>query len=431
MRVYRAAWLLPVTAPPIRDGWVAVEDGRVVAVGTSTDDARGLARGPIEHADLGDAVILPALVNAHTHLELSWLRGRVGPAASFMGWVSGMMRERLQSADGRDQAYVRSAMSAALDEMRAGGTGLAGDISNALAHLDVLDGSGIGGLVFHEVIKFRAAAAPEFVDEARRRIESAGAGSRWTLALAPHAPYSVAPSVFRALASARRLLREPRMSVHVAESPEEVEFIGRGSGGWPDVLKRLGAWDPDWRAPRCSPVAYLDRLGFWDERTLAVHAVHASEADLAILASRGVTLVTCPRSNAWVGAGVPPVEAFYRSGARVAVGTDSLASVADLNLFAELAALRAIAPGVGPAELLRSATLSGAEALGFGETDGALEPGRRASLIAVAVPPGMSDVEEYLVSGIEPEKVRWIGQDGVLPCARRPALTAGTGNGTP
>jgi cytosine/adenosine deaminase-related metal-dependent hydrolase len=126
-----------------------------------------------------------------------------------------------------------------------------------------------------------------------------------------------------------------------------------------------------------------------------------------------VTVVTCPRSNAWVGAGTPPVEAFYRSGARVAVGTDSLASVADLNLFSEIAALHRIAPGVKPADLLRSATLSGAEALGFGETHGAIAPGRRAALIAVEVPPGTTDVEEYLVSGIEPGKVRWIGRDSV------------------
>jgi imidazolonepropionase-like amidohydrolase len=94
----------------------------------------------------------------------------------------------------------------------------------------------------------------------------------------------------------------------------------------------------------------------------------------------------------------------------VAIGTDSLSSVADLNLFSELAALRRIAPGVPPADLLRSATLSGAEALGFGETHGAIARGRRAALIAVEVPPGTTDVEEYLVSGIEPGKIRWIDQ---------------------
>jgi cytosine/adenosine deaminase-related metal-dependent hydrolase len=138
--------------------------------------------------------------------------------------------------------------------------------------------------------------------------------------------------------------------------------------------------------------------------------VQASEADLAILSERGATLVTCPRSNAWVRAGAPPVEAFYRSGARVAVGTDSLTSVEDLNLFSELAALRRLAPGVKAADLLRSATLSGAEALGFGATHGAIARGRAAALIAVEVPPGTTDVEEYLVSGIEPGKVRALSE---------------------
>ena len=410
MQIYRASWVLPITAAPIRDGWVAVDGGVIAGIGGPQEEPGPIGQEAAGRIDLGDAAIMPALVNAHTHLELSWLRGRVGPAPTFLRWVSGMMRERLQSADGRDDHLVRSAMALALEEMRASGTGLVGDISNSLAHLDVLEASGLEGVVFHEVIKFRAAGADGFVEESRRRIEEAGTGGRWRLALAPHAPYSVAPEVYRALAAARPRLREARMSAHIAESPEEVEFIGRGSGGWPDLLKRLGAWDPEWRAPRCSPIEYLERLGFWDERTLAVHAVQASDEDLAVLAARGVTVVTCPRSNAWVGAGVPPVEVFYRCGARVAVGTDSLASVADLNLFSELAALRRIAPGVKAADLLRSATLSGAEALGFGDTHGAIAAGRRAALIAVEVPPGTMDVEQYLVSGIEPVKVRSIDE---------------------
>jgi cytosine/adenosine deaminase-related metal-dependent hydrolase len=410
MVIYRAAWVLPVTQPPIRDSWVAVERGLIVEVGGPHDGPGGAGGYAAERVDLGDAVIMPALVNAHTHLELSWLRGRIRPAASFLGWVSAMMRERLQSPDGRDGAFVRSATALALEEMKASGTGVVGDVSNSLAHLDVLDASGLEGVVFHEVIKFRAADADGFVDEARRRVDEANAGDRWRLALAAHAPYSVAPSVFRALAAARARLRDARMSVHVSESAEEVEFIGRGSGGWPDLLKRLGAWDPDWRAPECSPIEYLERVGFWDDKTLAVHAVQASEADLAVLASRGVTLVACPRSNAWVGAGVPPIDAFYRCGVRVALGTDSLASVDDLNLFSELAALRRLAQGVKPADLLRSATLSGAEALGVGESHGAITRGRRAALIAVEVPPGTTDVEQYLVSGIEPGKVRTLSQ---------------------
>jgi aminodeoxyfutalosine deaminase len=119
--------------------------------------------------------------------------------------------------------------------------------------------------------------------------------------------------------------------------------------------------------------------------------------------------VTCPRSNQWVGAGLPPIERFYRSGVRVAVGTDSLASVGDLNVFSELRLMRQIAPGIPAPDILASATRQGADALGFGDTLGTIEPGKRAELIAVTVPEGANDVEEYLLSGIDPDQVTWVG----------------------
>jgi cytosine/adenosine deaminase-related metal-dependent hydrolase len=120
------------------------------------------------------------------------------------------------------------------------------------------------------------------------------------------------------------------------------------------------------------------------------------------------TIVSCPRSNAHVGVGAPPLEAFYRSGAAVAFGTDSLASVADLNLFAELAEARRVAPAVPARALLHSATLAGARALRFDGELGSIEPAKRGALIAVALPDRTADVEEYLVSGIEPSQVRWL-----------------------
>jgi len=118
--------------------------------------------------------------------------------------------------------------------------------------------------------------------------------------------------------------------------------------------------------------------------------------------------VTCPRSNRWTGAGTPPIARFYASGVRVALGTDSLASVADLNLFDEMAAVREIAPDVPAGRILRSATLDGAEALGFEGEFGAITPGARAALITVRIPSGVKDVEEYLVSGIQPSDIGWL-----------------------
>jgi len=141
---------------------------------------------------------------------------------------------------------------------------------------------------------------------------------------------------------------------------------------------------------------------------LAVHGVQMTRADLARLAARGATLVACPRSNAYTGAGVPPVADFYASGVRVAIGTDSLASAPDLNVFAELAEMRRLAPAVPASALLDSATRQGARALGFDADYGSIEPGKCARLLAVQVPAGVEDVEEYLVRGIAPEQLSWI-----------------------
>jgi cytosine/adenosine deaminase-related metal-dependent hydrolase len=174
------------------------------------------------------------------------------------------------------------------------------------------------------------------------------------------------------------------------------------------VLEELDAWDPSWTAPGVSPVQYLDESGFLSGRVIAVHGVQMTSADLERLAARGTTLVTCPRSNEYTGAGRPPIQAFYDSGVRVAVGTDSLASTPDLNVFAELAAMRRIAPGVPASMLLDSATRQGARALAFDGEYGTIEPGKRAVLLVVDVGPAIEDVEEYLVSGIHPEQVRWI-----------------------
>ena len=152
-------------------------------------------------------------------------------------------------------------------------------------------------------------------------------------------------------------------------------------------------------------------MGLVTGRLLAVHGTQLTDPELARLAEAGATVVACPRSNRWTGAGTPPVERFYGSGVRVAIGTDSLASVEDLNLFQELAAVRRLAPGVPAARLLESATVIGAAALGFASEFGTLEPGKRADAIAVSLPAGVEDVEEYLLSGIQPGEIRWLDSE--------------------
>ncbi len=149
-------------------------------------------------------------------------------------------------------------------------------------------------------------------------------------------------------------------------------------------------------------------MGFLDDRVLVVHGVQFGEAELNALAARGSTLVTCPRGNIRTGAGSPPIEDFFDSGVRVAVGTDSLASVPDLNVFSELKEMRRLAPALPARVLLESATINGARALGFETEFGTIDAGKRDALVAVQLDGYVPSVEEYLVSGISAEQISWI-----------------------
>ena len=404
MKRYRASWLVPVSEPPIKDGWFAVDRGRIVATG------RPSANRSEPEIDLGEVAVLPGLVNAHTHLELSYLRDEVPPAPRFVAWVRNVMAARRQRPDPNAPEIV-DAVDRAIAEAVAAGTAVVGDISNTLVTFDSLAQSPLAGVVFYELIRFNAPEPQALVDQAAAEVGRLVATERVRASLAAHAPYSVAPLVFRAIREA--VNRDPfaPCSVHLSESAEEVEFIHSGGGPWRALLEEVGAWDPKWVPPGGSPVKFLDDCGFLDRRVLAVHGVQMTADDLRRLADRGATLVTCPRSNGHTGAGAPPIADFYRSGVRVAIGTDSLASAPDLNVFSEVATMRALAPGVPAAALLESATRHGAHALGFDADYGTIEAGRVARLALVDIPPGTVDVEEYLVGGIEPEQVRWLSHD--------------------
>lgn len=403
MTTFRASWILPITAPPVRDGWVAIDAGVITDVSTpGTSGTPGLA------TDLGHVAVLPALVNAHTHLELSYLSGAIAPATRLLDWIRAVMAARRRYPDPRDPAIVSAARDA-IAAARASGTGLVGDISNTLVTVPLLGEAPMAARVFFELLGFSADDPHGRVREARAAVDAAAAADAGVrLSLAPHAPYSVSPGLFAALRADLDAHPGDVSTVHLAESADEVEFIARGSGPWRELLGELGVWSSAWRPPGVSPVAYLSDLGFLDDRVLAVHGVQCTGDDLARLRAVGTTIVSCPRSNRHVGAGDPPLDLFYAAGVKVAFGTDSLASVADLNMFAELAATRRLAPRVSARQLLDSATLGGARALGFGATFGSIEPGKQAALVAVRVPAGVRDVEEYLLSGIEPGAVTWL-----------------------
>jgi cytosine/adenosine deaminase-related metal-dependent hydrolase len=402
MPLFRSAWLLPISQPPIRDAWLRTERGRVVAFGR----ARPGNLASADEINLGVVAVLPGLINAHTHLELSWMRGRVPETDDFPSWIRSVISlQRRCEATGRE---ITSAIDAAIAEARRFGTVAIGDISNTLASSSLLAERGLSAVVFRELIGFESERAPSLIAEAVSELGAVTGTDRVSHSLAAHAPYSVSPQLFSLIRSALQKTPEAPSSVHLGESRAELQFLRDGTGPWRSLLEDLGAWDPAWVAPNCDPVEFLDRLGFIEERLLVVHGVHFGQTQLTRLRERGATIVTCPRGNLRTGAGTPPVDGFYASANRVAVGTDSLASVPDLNIFAELAALRSLAPRVSAAALLESATVHGAHALGFQRLLGTVERGKSDRLIAIEVDTARSDVQEQLVSGITEEQISWL-----------------------
>jgi cytosine/adenosine deaminase-related metal-dependent hydrolase len=385
MIVYAAKHLLPVASTPIQNGAVSVHDGRIVAVGRRRDVVK--AHPGAEVRELGDAVIVPGFVNAHTHVELSFMNGEPAAGGAFMTWIRDLVARRATV----DPAAAAEAASAAIESMVLRGTVAVGDIANGTWAAPLLARSSLRGLAFHELFGFRAADAESILDAAAGRLETIdahpdvrAAGDRFTTVLTPHAAHTTSHSLLKALGG-RAVASGEVLSIHVAESEEETQLLRDGTGPFKDFLIERDAWEPGWKAPGLTPVEYLDRLGVLTSRTLAVHCVHIDHQDLSRLQARGVTVVTCPRSNQRLGVGKAPVPKLLASGIPIALGTDSLASAPDVDVFTEIAHLRQEHPGLSPASALRIATLNGARALGMGDDLGSIEAGKRASLVVVGL----------------------------------------------
>ena len=392
MRVFCASHLFPVSTPPLRDAAVAVEDDRIVAVGPREEVLRR-AGETADRVDLGTAAVLPGLVNVHCHVELSWLGEDPPPGGDYAAWIDGLIERRAAE----DPTTAVRAAARAIAAMVGRGTVALGDVANATWVVPLLARSSLRGVVFHEVYDPRPDRAERTLTKAIERLEEMArdpdrlaAGERWRIVLTPHAPHTTSEALLRALARRATAAGEP-FSVHTAESAAETTLLMNGSGPLRALLERRGMWDEGSRPPGVTPVGLLDRVGALGPRTLAVHCVHLNRQDRSKLQARGACVVTCPRSNERLGVGTAPVPQLLAEGIPVGLGTDSLASTVDLDLFAEMAALRRLHPRLTPAAVLRIATLNGATALGLADDLGSVEPGKLARLIVVPLEPDDDD----------------------------------------
>ena len=353
--VHRAGWVVADSKTIFRNGFLHIENGIIKDVG------RGRGPGGVNIIDHGPGAIMPALVNTHTHLELTALKGRVTLDQGLSSWVKSLIKER-ESAGEQD---LRDSAADGIREIIQSGCGAVGEISTLGLTWEAMAASGIYGIWFKEFIGNISTGSQDKFDAHQDHIDQS---------LAVHAPHTTSTETIIALKK-MTLQRNLPFSIHLAESDDEYLFITTGKGTWADFLAERDIKFSEWDLPATTPVKYLNKIGVLDEHTIAVHLLHTDRKDLEILKKNGVHVCLCPRSNQGLHKRLPDLEGMLAAGIKPCLGTDSLASVDTLSIFDEMAFVSEYFPQVAPADILEMATFSGAKALGLGHQIGLLHPG--------------------------------------------------------
>jgi cytosine/adenosine deaminase-related metal-dependent hydrolase len=425
----RARWVFPVAGPPLRDAAVTISRGRIIGLGRPPRDV------PVE--DLGQAAIVPGLVNAHTHLEFSDLASPIGrPGMGLVEWLGAVIEHRASAATLDGGRRVRSSaakthqdvpendgssptiaarrcpstppcpIEQGLRESVGHGVTTIGEIAQAGGTKDAYLASPCGGTIFLELIAPLVERIDAALAAARKHVLEGGA---WRPGLSPHAPYTVHPQLL-ARAVDLSVEREAPLAMHLAESPAEIEWLRDGRGPFRELLESRGAWDATARGRGARPLDELRMLAR-AHRALVIHGNYLDEEEIELLGRqrRRMAVVYCPRTHAWFGHARYPLEKLLAAGAIVALGTDSRASAPDLSLLAEMREVARAFPAMSRSTVLELGTLGGARALGLDARIGTLEPGKRADLAVVALPEdAAADPHDLLLATDGPVAATWV-----------------------
>ena len=398
-KILTARYVLPVTAPPIERGAILVEDGKILSVGT-LDEVRGVFK-EAEVDDLGDAALMPGLVNCHSHLELTVMRGLLDRHDDDFGtWLTTLAKARAERFSETD--ISNAALAGAIEGARAGVTCF-GDIGRIGSHgHSSLRRVGLRGIVYQET---EFAPDDRQAGEAFQKLTASFEILRKSdtalvrSGLSPHSPYTVSEPLCRQIAEFSVADSIP-VTIHLSESNHEEELLLTGRGFFSDVFSKHGV---EWTHKGRSATHFLNDTGLLRTGTLLAHCVKVSDADLKIISDSGASIAHCPKSNAKFGHGVAPLAKFTSRLIKTGVGSDSVASNNTVDLFEEVRfALLFARTGDVPlfidaAGAIRLMTLGGAQALGLESEIGSLEPGKRADIIAVS----LSAVSQRPINDVE------------------------------
>ena len=374
---YHARWVLPITQPPIENGTVVESGGLITYVGPRSGAPAG------DDYDLGEAILLPGLVNTHTHLELTAMRGFLEDC-QFAPWIDKLRQSRNEIMD--TEALLDSARFGIIEGLEAGITTYADTCSSGVV-MQAMREAGVRGVMYQEVFGPDPSQAEIAMRELEDRVEALlrEQTDLVTLGISPHAPYTVSDPLYEAAARFANSRQLP-LAMHIAESEPEVDLVTRGTGDFAERWKRRGiAVSPRAR----SVIALLEQRGVLERGPLLIHCVRVDSEDIATMARHRCAVAHCPASNAKFGHGIAPLLPLIAAGIRVGIGSDSVASnnrmdildEARLSVLIHRAATRRH-DAFGAHEALQLATIGGALALGLDSRIGSLEVGKDADFAA-------------------------------------------------
>ena len=381
--IYSARWVLPVSASPIETGAVAVEGQRIAGVGRRDEIVE---RFPEFHLkDLGDAAILPGLINTHTHLELTAMRGYLeNEKTDFFAWLKKLTLARLNVLSGDDLRV--SVLWGACEALRAGITCVGDASDSALTSMHALSEVGLRGVVYQESFGPDPKLVDENFEKLKAKVDELRAIETELVraGVSPHAPYTVCGPQLEMIADLAQRERLPLM-MHAAESEAEELFVREGCGRFAEGLAKRSI---EWNAPQVSTIEYLNQVGVLAVKPLLAHCIRVDERDVEMLRDAHAKVAHCPKSNAKLGHGRAPFAKFLQAGVAVGIGSDSVASnnTCDMLEEARFATLlaRSDAP-ISADQALESATIGGARCFELEDKIGQLKEGFQADLTAVSL----------------------------------------------
>lgn len=354
--LHRAGWIIVDSSTVIENGFIEIENGFIRDVHKRTPKEKSIDHGP--------GVLIPPLVNAHLHLELSALNGSLPFDKGFKLWVKMLLEKR--EALGKEK-LIKKAQNSVQDLIKSGNL-YVGDISTLGITKSIIEDSALNGICFHEFLG--SDILPTFIQK----------NDSVSFSVAGHAPHTTSPQLLKVLKKRSKSEGLP-FSIHVAESDDESEFINERKGQWADFLTSRGIDWSSWDIGSKTPIAYVNDMGLLDPLTIVIHLLTVNDKDVEILARSKTKVCVCPRSNQNLHGKFPDIEKMITVGIQPALGTDSLASCDSLNVFDEMIFVKKQYPGLDPATIFSMGTINGARALGIEQLTGTLSKGKRAQFL--------------------------------------------------